>query len=170
MPRPPPDPDTDLTTEMRDACSSGDLEKVRILFNEVKYHEDRDRTVMAMALAAINGQQIQVLEFCLEQGVEADWMTGSRAASKGSLPVYKLLLAAGLDVNENFDYFGDALCIAIVCQNTELVTYLLDNGAELDSGRLKRYMMTPLACAALEGPPELVSLLISRAAPPFRTP
>ena len=85
------------------------------------------------------------------------------ASCSGALEVVKMLVEAGAGVNVT-DYDGDTcLILAAYCGHTETVRYLVGL-PEVDVNHCNRYTRTALHCAAKEGHPEVVQVLIDAGA------
>lgn len=82
------------------------------------------------------------------------------AAWIGRLDVVKLLIAAGLNINDRDRWDGtNVLDSAISGGHRDLAEYLLDNGADMDVGASVR---NPLFAATVAKAPEIVKLLLQR--------
>jgi ankyrin repeat protein len=115
---------------------------------------------------AIANNYVEALKECLECGVHsiaggiARPLTGT-AIIKGNIEVFKALMSAGLDVNEDYDYGGNAFIIFIRANQLDITIFLLESGAELESDRLINYCHGPFAIAALTDFTEMISLLLA---------
>ncbi len=83
------------------------------------------------------------------------------AVSAGDLAGVKALIAAGTDVNKG-DMFGAPLHLAVARGNVDIVTALLDAGANIEAGGTGG--AHPLHLAALANRPAVAKLLIARGA------
>lgn len=79
------------------------------------------------------------------------------AAFKGSVPLAKLLVKAGADVNGANDAGKTPLMLAALTGRTEVVKYLLEAGAKPDAA--DKAGNTPLKLAREQGAKEVVALL-----------
>ncbi|MBP3953900.1 ankyrin repeat domain-containing protein [Gemmata sp. G18] len=79
------------------------------------------------------------------------------AAFKGTVPLAKLLVAAGADVNGASDAGKTPLMLAALTGRTEMVEYLLGAGAK--PGAADTAGNTPLSLARTQGAKEVVKLL-----------
>lgn len=79
------------------------------------------------------------------------------AAFKGSVPLAKLLVKAGADVNAANDAGKTPLMLAALTGRTEMTKYLLDAGAK--PGAADKEGNTPLKLARAQGAKEVVALL-----------
>lgn len=93
-----------------------------------------------MAIVSVRHDQLQVLEFCLEfclrSGPTITANLACAALDRRSVPMYKTLLAAGLDVNADFRHSGDALTRAVFKDDLEMTTLALSARVDLHSDRL----------------------------------
>ena len=83
------------------------------------------------------------------------------ALDRHSVPMYKGLLDAGLDVNADFHHSGDALTRAVMKNDLELTSLVLSVGADLHSDRLWGYMYGPMAIGAQFASIDIYRLMIS---------
>lgn len=115
---------------------------------------------------AVANNHVEALKECLECGVHltargtARPFTGT-AIIKGNIKAFKALMSAGLNVNKDYDYGGDALIIFIRANQLDIIIFLLESETELESNRLLNYCHRPLATAALINSTEIISLLLA---------
>jgi ankyrin repeat protein len=125
-----------------------------------------NKSLYVIAKVAVANNHVEALKECLECGVHptaggtARPLAGT-AIIKGDIEAFKALMSAGLDVNEDYDYGGDALITSIRANQLDMTTFLLESGAELESDRLMSYCHGPLATAALTDSTEMISLLLA---------
>ncbi|MGB3760390.1 MAG: ankyrin repeat domain-containing protein [Rivularia sp. (in: cyanobacteria)] len=87
-----------------------------------------------------------------------------KAAEKANLTELKNLIKAGVDV-DSFNYYGQTALIAAVNKNhIDIVTTLIEAGADINLGRGGSNNHTPLMEAAYGGHNEIVQLLIQAGA------
>lgn len=88
--------DMDLYRQFAQACRSGVLANVAKLVDT----EPRNPEYLTQGLcAAIFENNVQIVEFLLDKGAAIDRTVPSAAARVKSLPIFKLLLEHGWDIN-----------------------------------------------------------------------
>jgi hypothetical protein len=149
-----------LPEDLEIACTKGDLEKISTCFKDTESPQ-RQETVDAMALVSVQHDQLQVLEFCLRHGATLTAKLACVALDRRSVPMYKALLAAGLDVNADFHHSGDALTRAVLRNDLEMTSLVLSVGADLHSDRLWGYVFGPMAIGGQFASIDIHRLMIS---------
>lgn len=95
--RPTLDPATaESHRTFRQTCASGDLPAVTSLIGSQTRNADY---LTQGLLAAINQEQIQICEYLINSGAVIDRDISNAAASVKSIPIFKLLVEHGWDVN-----------------------------------------------------------------------
>lgn len=126
---------------------------------------------------AILSDQIEVLRFFLGQGVYADLYANDQdggikplidfAARIGNLPMVKLLVEKRARIKPDpINYYknsDEAIRIAVIENHTDVVEYLLENGATAN-GEITHRGITFLGKAALNGNSQMVRALICNGA------
>jgi len=125
-----------------------------------------NKSFYVIVKVAVATNHVEAFKECLECGVyliaggTARPLAGT-AIIKGNIEVFKALMSAGLDVNEDYDYGEDAFIIFIKANQLDMIIFLLESRAELESNRLLSYCYRPLAIAALTDFTEMISLLLT---------
>jgi ankyrin repeat protein len=149
-----------LPEDLEIACTKGDLNKVSTYFHDTEISQ-RQETIDAIAIMSVQHDQIQVLEFCLRNGAAITVSLACNVLDRHSVPMYRALLAAGLDVNADFHHAGDALTRAVFRNDLEMVSLVLSLGADLHSDRLWGYRYGPMAISGLFASIDIYRLMIS---------
>ena len=118
--------------------------------------------IATVAMAAAKWDKIGLLEYCLDQGAEPSTYLGNAVACHGHERIFQLLMSRGLDVNACYGWQGDALCKAAWGKNLNMVKFLIDKGARLNSEFKVDRLYGPLAIAAMYNSTDMLGLLISR--------
>jgi hypothetical protein len=87
-----------LPDDLEIACTKGDLDKVSTYFHDTGSSQ-RQEIIDMIALMSAQHDQLQVLELCLRHGATITAILACTTLDRRSVPMYKALLAAGLDVN-----------------------------------------------------------------------
>jgi len=151
-----------LQVELLDAASEGDLDKLQLLLGssiEETLHS-ADLSMEGIMAKAASFDQPAIVAFCLSNGAKVTPDVEDAAHTGGNLGVYRLLVPAGLDVNRSFGLAGGALTEAVIANDAEWVSFLLESGANPNSAAL--YERQPaLAVAADNGADmEIVHMLV----------
>ncbi|KAL8753143.1 MAG: hypothetical protein Q9184_005510 [Pyrenodesmia sp. 2 TL-2023] len=141
-------------------CASGDLASVSKLVDTGPRHSYPEYLSEGLC-RAIFAKQIQVTEFLLDRGAVMDGAAPLAAAHTRSLPVFKLLLKHGWDIN--FPIMRDITPLMWVVDNEELVKWLFDQGVEFPAPDL-RTSRHILNTAAASSSVAVFDLLIERGA------
>ena len=125
-----------------------------------------NKSLYVIAKVAVANNHVKALKECLKCGVHPTAEGTARplartAIIKSNIKAFKALMSAGLDINENYDYGGNALITSIRANQLDMTTFLLESKAELESDRLMSYCHEPLATAALINSTEMISLLLA---------
>jgi ankyrin repeat protein len=87
----------------------------------------------------------------------------SAVKRSNNLEIVKLLVEAGFPINYKSKFYPSALSMAILYDNIEIVEYLLDHGAEINSNS-DDFLMTPIGIAIEHKRIEILKLLVSKGA------
>ena len=141
------------------AISDRDTELVAGLLAGGVSPESRYGKDSAMTWAAARGD-LQSMRLIYSHGARLDPDAALAAATEGHLQALKLLLSWGLDAEISDPYGMSLLMTAALHGHSDLVRYLLEQGAVV-SVREVVYGYTPLMLAAAHGHGEIVPMLIA---------
>ena len=145
-----------------EACTGGYLSRQDAI--STTCNQDASTQSLGLKRAAENGH-FNVVRYLLETepAIKVDSLTADSAV-RGGLPIYRLLHSEYLDmIHWSFGIMGSAVHIAVRCCNIELLTYILEHGA--DPGRTPEcsrygYFFTPIEDAALVDSVEAARVLV----------
>ncbi|KAL8908083.1 MAG: hypothetical protein Q9171_005601 [Xanthocarpia ochracea] len=141
------------------ACADGDIPTVRHVLSTLPPSAAQDIPLKAMALKAAENGHADILELCIDQG--ADVSDLKLEAAEASDQVLKVLITkAGLDVNQDWETGGDMLINAVWERKFDFTKWLLEHGADPNSGHLMADSTTALTAAAQQGRIDLSELLV----------
>ena len=155
-----------LNGELLSAASNGDLIRLKSLLGpSPKTTTQRaGLTLENLTGAAAHNSHAQTISYLLTHGVDlSSWDILLGVLHSKSLAIYKVVLAAGYDVNHDFDYIGDAIIYTASTDDIELAKFLLANGADVNL-HLQTGQFSALAVAARSASVEMVELLIGAGA------
>ena len=145
--------------EFHKAARKGDLDAVRSFVDQGSDLNELDGVIGApMHWAAARGH-IEVVKFLVEAGAEFDLQAAppdrltplQLAASNGQLPTVRYLVGLGAELSAGTDGAGTALHLAAYRDKGEVVTYLLEIGADPFSTAHSIWGYYPLSWAAQNG-------------------
>ncbi|KAF2870492.1 ankyrin repeat-containing domain protein [Massariosphaeria phaeospora] len=183
-PPPPPLPGTHLLPpyarpEQVDLCyraaCNGDLdgvkEQVRQLFHnpEVAYVGERPQPgwLYDSLLTAIQRNDAEMVQFLLDENVTDGYLPVEPAVRARAFEVLEQFLRNGLDINQPFRRNEPpVLSIPICTSDKEMVTWLLDHGANPNSP-CSEWDFTPVSIAMYPAPIETINYLFQRGANPL---
>ncbi|KAI9772775.1 MAG: hypothetical protein M1839_002320 [Geoglossum umbratile] len=147
------------------ACQLGSFELANLLF-EMGADVNGGRGVAAYI--ACENENTGVLRYLADKGVDLNLIIDSQkctplqlAARGGKLPVIRLLLELGADVNGNPGEGGSTIHYALHSRNESVVRFIMDNGALLDDS----FPGLSILCKAIKsGLLDLVPLLLEKGA------
>ncbi|KAI4188546.1 MAG: hypothetical protein L6R41_002061 [Letrouitia leprolyta] len=131
-----------LPIALSKACAEDDARLVKTLYDkyaEAEPHYQQSR-LFNLALQAVRGSCPSVLSLCFDYGFSIDdgrkSSTIAMAAKDScSIPMFELLVdRGGMDVNQNLGFSGDLLTSAVKNGYLEVVRFLLERGADPNSG------------------------------------
>ena len=159
------------------ACADGDIPTVRHILSTLRPSAAQDTPLKAMALKAAEYGHADILELCIDLGADvSDLKLEDAEASDEVLKV--LITKAGLDVNQDWETGGDMLINAVWERKVGLhapttisinqsdhrqfdfTKWLLEHGADPNSGHLMADSTTALTAAAQQGRIDLSELLV----------
>lgn len=157
-----------LSKEIKAAIAAGDLDTVQSFIHTIDPGYERQRALESVAEFAVEKSQLSILEFSLETGARPLSDFAETAIYKDFLDGYHLLVRNGLTINKPFRNSGNALNLAVSLNKLNLVTWLLDQGADVNNEVLegRRGSRYPLHKAVVSGSVEMFQLLLSRGADP----
>ena len=129
----------DLQKEALSACASGQLDKLRMILANVNDIDCRNPNFnMSMLRGAARSGQVSIVQYLATQdiSVKIDRDTGLAIAIAGSRPIYEAVYTVDPDaVNLHFGHTGDPVTVAVSTNNIEVLSFLLDKGADVNAGR-----------------------------------
>ena len=157
----------DLQKEALSACANGQLDKLRMILANV---DDIDRRnpnfILSMLRGAARSGQVSIVQYLAIQdiSVKIDRDTGLAIAIAGSRPIYEAVYTVDPDaVNLHFGHTGDPVTVAVSTNNIEVLSFLLDKGADVNAGRyLSKW--SPIALAAKCSTEEIITALVHHGA------
>lgn len=109
-------------------------------------------------------ERLDFVEMFLNRGCEMEGLAIREgktslqwAATHGNIPMARQLLSSGADINWIGPYFHTALHYATMAERSDMVQWLLDNGAEISINGDAR---SPLHIAAVKGSFNIVKILV----------
>ncbi|KAF5859814.1 hypothetical protein ETB97_002423 [Aspergillus alliaceus] len=112
---------------------------------------------------AIFSRDIELIQLCLSHGAKLDCWVHESIGLNCTLELMRIFIPAGLDVNYNVDRLGGYLTLAIRGEDSKLVKYLLEQGA--DPNRNPMGDRHPaLSLAVLDNQIEMAEMLIQHGA------
>ena len=165
--------DEDGWTPLHYACCYAHISVVKLLLESDAesslYHKNRHGDIPIQE--AIKHNKVEILKLLLtyhgkDKDMAIDNLGGAlkSAAIKQNLQIVKLILGVSLEIANSRDSNGGT-ALHYSCRGsdeTEVMEYLLESGAEVDS--VDKLGGTPLFSAALYGRPELVKVLLAAGA------
>ena len=174
VPPPPPPPPVPPGQKARRALAAGDLAEVERMLDAGEVGIDDDLGARATLLSeAVVGRKPNIVEWLLERGADIEKTNGFQmtplmeAVRHENLAMVDLLLEKGADVNA---WRGGEINTKTAIHYTlrdgtvEMVTRLIDAGADLEARLLGPGGYTPMLYAAHLGRDDLVKLMIDRGA------
>ncbi|TPX35066.1 hypothetical protein SmJEL517_g02378 [Synchytrium microbalum] len=129
--------------------------------------------------ACENGH-IEIVRLLLDKGVSPHALGDGKihpllyAAMGGSVEVAQLLVEKGVDINYQSRYFGTAIVAGAYLGSQDVVSYLIDIGADTELGwdapgleveALRSPKVSPLMASAIKGHHNIFALLLARSPP-----
>ena len=157
----------DLQKEALSACASGQVDELRrILANMNDVDRRSPDFFVSMLLSATRSGQVSIVQYLVTQGisVKINRETGLAIAKAGSRPIYEAVYTVDPDVvNLHFGHTGDPVTVAVSSNNIEVLSLLLDKGADVNAGRyLSRW--SPIAFAAKCSTEKIITALVHHGA------
>jgi ankyrin repeat protein len=159
----------DMGNRLIDAAISGDLMKVRQLFDEGADANFANRLGVTALMVAAQWNRPEVVRFLLSKGADVEAQESSSgcnalmfACLSGNPEVVRLVLEHGASVNARNIDGRTALMTAAFCGSIELVKMLLRHGADVEA--TDRFGSTALSQASIAGHRDVVNLLMKREA------
>lgn len=155
-----------LHTELLEAASEGNLDQLQKLLRsstEETLHSANLSMEDILAKAAYSDQP-EVVAFCLSNGAKVTLAVEDAAHTGGNLAVYRHLVPAGLDVNRSFGLAGGALTEAVIANDIQWVSFLLENGANPNSAALYERQPALAVAADNSADMEIVHMLVEHGA------
>ncbi|MCJ1425219.1 hypothetical protein MMC29_003107 [Sticta canariensis] len=117
----------------------------------------------ASEAVAAEKNQYETVRYCLEKGAKVSPLVVDEASEFPE--VFKVLVTVGgLDVNEDFETAGDMLINAVWEQKLDFTKWLLEHGADPNSGHLMADSTSAITAAAERGRLDLAELLVQHRA------
>ena len=153
----------DPQKEALSACASGQIDELRrILANMSDIDPRNPDFFLSMLRSATRSGQVSIVQYLVTQdnSVKIDRDTGLAIAIAGSRPIYEAVYPVDPDVvNLHFGHTGDPVTVAVSTNNIDVLSFLLDKGADVNAGRyLSRW--SPIALAAKCSTEEIITALV----------
>lgn len=153
------------------AAYQGNLEVLNLLLSHDTDIEAEGGEFGNALCAASDKGNLEVVKVLLERGANPNAQAGYHGSPLHTavvslfcrLDVVKLLVARGSDINAEGGEYGNALCAALAMSRSEIVMYLLENGARTDLR--DSFKCTALHYAVKTSSVQMVQELLSRGAP-----
>lgn len=154
-----------LQAQLLEACSTGDLERVQALHQQLKTEPASSSSepipLQELLKVATAKDHARIAEYCLQQGAVIDSAVSSAALHKGATPeLWAVLLRANWnDVQRNRAVL-DSLLVLSPGRGERMISFLLDQGASVRARGV-------LAAAARSRAPDavgIIALLLERGA------
>jgi ankyrin repeat protein/L-ascorbate metabolism protein UlaG (beta-lactamase superfamily) len=154
---------------LHSACSYGRNKIFNILLEhgaDIHAENDHGETPLMWAL---NPNCYEIAKCLIDKGADVHHKSkyGStalhNAARRGTLSIVKLHLEHGVDVNA-MDQHGWTPLIGAAFANADVVKFLLDNGAKVNTGKSEEMYWTALLGAVRRGSPDMVKMLVEKGA------
>ena len=113
------------------AIETADLELVKALVKDEDYRPAPNYLSQALA-KAIGSQHVSIVQYLLSEGADIDRAVLAAAAQAKSLPIFELMVHAGLDLNAPM--FGGHTMLASLVRSPSLTTWFLLRGANPNLG------------------------------------
>ena len=147
-----------LKDQLKEAERGCDYNWLRLLLdNGVNKLRNSDLTLNEILAYAVLADHVPCIRDCLEGGATVTHEVNINAIGNSTLEAYKLLVPAGLNVNEREGSDG-ALGWAINARDMPFITFLLQSGALPYLGGIDRE--SPLMLAIHDNLPSVVKLLM----------
>jgi uncharacterized protein len=157
----------DRDDSLIDAVEKGDISRVRQLISAGGTLQVVTKNGASILSLAVQGEHTEIVKLLLQKGArpQADEPVLMWLLSKKNLPLFKILVEAGLDVNYRFPMQGEwkswtPLMIATSLELPEFVEILLRKEAKVDL-QADDILITALHIAAANNQKEIVKLLIA---------
>ncbi|KAL8684963.1 MAG: hypothetical protein Q9218_008052, partial [Villophora microphyllina] len=148
-------PDQELLT----ACAQGDITKVRELISTMQTPSNEEASLKSMALKAAEHGHADILTLCIDEGADVSRMDLEDYFEYEEV-LEVLVTRGGIDVNEDFEHAGDALINAIWEMKYDFSKWLLEHGADPNSGHLMADSTSAITAAAERGRIDFADLLV----------
>ncbi|KAL2049315.1 hypothetical protein ABVK25_010412 [Lepraria finkii] len=126
----------DLAADLKAACTTGDMPLAKSHHIHLVSAGPLIKTpaLSKMATVVAKNAHPAILSFCFSEGLVIDPEHVNdpliyAACDSGSIPIFRVLLDNGVEVNNYLELGGDPLVSACYHGNVELATFLLDQGA-----------------------------------------
>ena len=162
----------DLPADLKVACTTGDIPLAKSLYGHLVSASPLTKTpaLSKMATLAAENAHPAILSFCFLEGLVIDPEHVNdpliyAACDSGSIPIFRVLLDNGMDVDNYLELGGDPLVSTCYHENVELATFLLDQGADPNSDHfLGGYVFLIWAIVGDKASLDLLRLLLDRGA------
>lgn len=157
----------DLQKEALSACASGQVDELRRILANVNDVDPRNPDfILSILRSAARSGQVSIVQYLVTQDIslKIDRDTGLAIAIAGSRPIYEAVYIVDPDVvNLHFGHTGDPVTVAVSTNNIDVLSFLLDKGADVNAGQyLSRW--SPIALAAKCSTEEIISALVHHGA------
>ncbi len=161
---------TEIPAPLKEACISGDLSQVKSLYHNYVLANPTETasTLSQMAILSAKNSHPTILTLCFSEGFHIDEENINdplvyAACDSGSIPVFKVLLAQGMEVDKYTEMEGCPLVAACYSGKLELARFLLDRGADPNNDyMLGHYIGLVWALIGSHALLEIVALLLER--------
>lgn len=152
-------------TLLQAACASKNLAAFKAFYGTRVFESQYTSALMT----AVNEDFTAIIDFCTSQALDLDVIDKDLnctalqyAVIKEKTEIVKLLVKYGCDINKSTETFGTPFALACATGDKELVTYLLNNGADVDADLSANSDVSkaPIYSAVLYGNLEIVEILL----------
>jgi len=155
--------------EIFEACSSGELQKVKLLIEKnPELLNIADKSLNTPLHYAAGSGKTEIVRYLTIKGADIrarnnyGWTALHSSSYQGSTDISELLIASGSDIEERDAFGWTPLFRAIQGGHRPMIEFLVERGADIDA--TDRDGQTPLFLSVLKGKTEITEYLLAKGA------